>query len=246
MAAAHGAASHVVERRGVLAPQPPEPRIPLHNFFRAYRPAAWPDRLRRATRARRACTDRWDRARGGSAGPGGPARWPRTTWPTPSCRRHTSSATPRPPCTDRDAAAPAAADSTHPTNRAVAISVIRSGGRVRYARMKTVGARDVLALSVPQMGRGGKRNFGWRQPPAPTETCERLASTRVELAADHFASVAPYTTIHYLACSSLSNAASKATLLGSKSSLLTNSQASLAPCSRSMPPSSHSTDSGPV
>ncbi len=46
-------------------------------------------------------------------------------------------------------------------------------------------------------------------------------------------------------CFSLSNAASKATRLGSKSIRLTNSQASLAPWSRSMPPSSHSTDSGP-
>ena len=50
----------------------------------------------------------------------------------------------------------------------------------------------------------------------------------------------------HFVCSSLSNAASKATRLGSKSSLRTNSRASLAPRSRSMPLSSHSTESGPV
>src|SRR6202040_3298294 len=51
--------------------------------------------------------------------------------------------------------------------------------------------------------------------------------------------------LRYFACAFLSNAASKATLLGAKSTRRTKAAASAAPCSRSMPMSSHSTESGP-
>ena len=158
VAASHGVASHVEERRGVLAPQPPEPRIPLHDFFRQGRPAVWPDRPRRATPARRACTDRWDRAHGGSAGPAG-----QPVGLTPLGQFRDAGGILRPQLRGRPVrigrGSTGCHDSTHPTNRAVAIPMVRSGGLVRYAH-ENRGSKGCPCLKCTTDGREVKRSRG--------------------------------------------------------------------------------------